>query len=71
MWSTPLIRSFASTVEAKEEAMHPLLSYSFAKEHIDDLHREAARWRLARTIRRRRGSRSEAPSVTLQEAPAH
>jgi hypothetical protein len=66
-----LIRSVAVVTETKEERMQPLLLEELAKQHIEDLHREAAMRRLARSSPKRRSHRRKQPVMGLQRAPAH
>jgi hypothetical protein len=51
--------------------MHALIIGELAQQHIDDLHREAARWRLRRRSRETRERRRSTSHATVQRAPAH
>ena len=48
--------------------MHPLVLEVLAKQHIDDLHREAQRQRLAGATRKRHSDRHQAAWVGLRRA---
>jgi hypothetical protein len=51
--------------------MHTLMIGELAQQHIDDLHREAARWRLRHRSREARERRRRPSHTTVQRAPAH
>jgi hypothetical protein len=51
--------------------MHPQMHEYLVRQHIEDLHREAAMRRLARSTRRHKTHRRKAPAPRLQRAPAH
>jgi hypothetical protein len=51
--------------------MHPLMTETFVQLHIEDLHREAAQRRVARSSRKAQIQRRKSPSPRFQRAPAH
>jgi hypothetical protein len=55
----------------KEEKMHPLVLDYIAKQHIEDLHREAAERRLARSTQKHKTQRRKVAAMRLQRPPAH
>jgi hypothetical protein len=50
--------------------MNPLLLDSFARQHIDELHREADQRRLVGTIRKRELKSPKPSAIRLQRVPA-
>jgi hypothetical protein len=66
-----LIRTFLVTDQTKEDTMHPLVLDYIVRQHIEDLHREAAVRRLAGSTQKRKPNRRKAPGIKLQRAPAH
>ena len=51
--------------------MHPLVLDYMIRAHIEDLHREAAVQRLARSTQKHKPNRRKAAAAKLQRAPAH
>jgi hypothetical protein len=51
--------------------MHPTLMEQVAREHIEDLHRAAARYRLVARRRKPKSDRRTVNAGRLQRAPAH
>jgi hypothetical protein len=51
--------------------MHPYLVDAVIRQHIQDLHREAAIERLATKSRKQKSHGRKASSMRLQRAPAH
>jgi hypothetical protein len=51
--------------------MHPALAEVIVRQHIEDLHREAAKQRLWRRNRNHQGRRRRVDARRLQRAPAH
>ena len=52
--------------------MHPILAEVFVQQHIEDLHREAAKQRRQGLgNQKRRTARHKSSATRLQRAPAH
>lgn len=52
--------------------MHPALAEVIVRQHIEDLHRDAAKQRrLGMGSQKRRAARRKATATRLQRAPAH
>jgi hypothetical protein len=66
-----LIRTFDVLDTTKEETMHPLQLEEIARQHIEDLHRDADQRRPARGLRRPKSERRRWLATRLQRAPAH
>jgi hypothetical protein len=50
--------------------MHPALAEAFVRQHIEDLHKDAAKQRLARRNRNQQAHRRRVDARRLQRAPA-
>jgi hypothetical protein len=66
-----LTRTFDVSDTTKEETMHPLQLEEIARQHIEELHRDAAQRRTARSQRKANGDRRKRRALRLQRAPAH